>query len=163
MCRWYLHHRHFVLFWFLIHLASFQLVLRWRVLGSALSTRWNKKLKRKLVFRGIWRIKTFNLFRMPPCWDVGTRWYQHRLYTSETRADLDSGPYSFAHYSFFPQFLSDTEIHLKYTVHGFSSAVPFHVPNTGRPSSGQWFRKFCALQFFSSNFELILISTKKFT
>ena len=20
---------------------------------------------------------------MPPCWDVGTRWYLHRLYTSE--------------------------------------------------------------------------------
>ena len=69
----------------LIYLASFHWVLRWRVLGSSLSTtsRWNKKLKRKLVFRGIWRITTFNLFRMPPCWDVGTRWYLHRLYTSE--------------------------------------------------------------------------------
>ena len=84
MCHRYLHHRHFVLFWFPIYLAFFRLVLRRWVLGSTLSTRWNKKLNRKLVFRGYWRIKTFNLFRMPPCWDVGTRWYLHRLYTSDT-------------------------------------------------------------------------------
>ena len=42
-----------------------------------------KKLKWKLVFHGYWTIQTFSLFHMPPCWDVGTRWYLHWLYTSE--------------------------------------------------------------------------------
>ena len=28
-------------------------------------------------------MKTYSLFYMPPCLDVGTQWYLHRFYTSE--------------------------------------------------------------------------------
>ena len=44
-----------------------------------------KKLNRKLIFHGYSRIKSFNLFHKPPCWDVGTRWYLHKIYTRECK------------------------------------------------------------------------------
>ena len=35
----------------------------------------NKIGNRKLVFHEYWMIRTYNLFHMPPCWNVGTWWY----------------------------------------------------------------------------------------
>ena len=33
-------------------------------------------------------MKTYSLFYMPPCLDVGTQWYLHRFYTSEATSSL---------------------------------------------------------------------------
>ena len=42
------------------------------------------KIKQEISISSIFKEITFNLFRMPPCWDVGTPWYLHRLYTVYT-------------------------------------------------------------------------------
>ena len=75
ICRRYLHHRHFVF-------ISVSNLFRVRSLGFAVAItrtciiyRVILKIKKKIRISMIWRIKSFNLFHLLPCWDVGTQWY----------------------------------------------------------------------------------------